>query len=116
MADKNRQTYYLRNKALWMDIIKQKGMDYCWKCGYNKHFGAIDMHHIEGNKKEQVRVCLLFGQVPNAERIQELEKCMPLCATCHRAHHIEEGSVGQPATDVNDQEEIDSQMSFELSD
>lgn len=86
---------YRKNKAAWLGIIQERGMDSCSKCGYDKHFGAIDFHHIDQEDKNGVRMCFIFAAKPTPERIEELNKCIPLCATCHREYHIEEGTVGK---------------------
>lgn len=89
---------YAKKKFEWQTIIISKGMDKCWKCGYDKYFGAIDFHHINndrnGSKKELMGN--IFNQNPTPERIKILEKCIPLCARCHRELHIEERSLGVP--------------------
>ena len=48
-----------RVKEKWMEIIKDKGMDCCFKCGYSKCFAAIDFHHMNPlTKNEQVGALL----------------------------------------------------------
>lgn len=59
----------------------------CVICGYNKCFGALELHHIDPNEKE-----FSFGRFrrnPKALQtiINELKKCVLLCANCHRELH-----------------------------
>lgn len=55
----------------------------CQICGYSKYQGALDLHHIDPTEKD-------FslghkGYTRSWERIrEELDKCILLCATCHR--------------------------------
>jgi len=96
MANESSMKRYSKNKADWMVIVKEKGMDKCWKCGYDKHFGAIDFHHINGRGVKMKNMGAVFCLKPTMERIKnDLERCIPLCATCHRELHIEEGTMGK---------------------
>ena len=70
--------------------FKQKCVDYkggeCERCGYNKSNCALDFHHKDPNEKD-------FGigkqrRTKFDEKIMaELDKCMLLCANCHREKH-----------------------------
>jgi hypothetical protein len=67
-------------------IVKAMGNS-CQICGYNKCLNGLDLHHIDPSKKE-----VSFGKIranPIAiEKIaEELEKCVLLCANCHREIH-----------------------------
>lgn len=78
-----------RHKELWLqEIEKRFGKPKCSKCGYDKHFAALDFHHTEGNKGNTLGALILLAPTP--ERLQELNKGIFLCATCHREVHIEE--------------------------
>jgi hypothetical protein len=65
----------------------------CQICGYSKYQGAFDFHHIEPNKKD---FGLGFkGKTRAWEKIKnELDKCILLCATCHR--EVEAGVTQLP--------------------
>ena len=98
MPRKTHLISYEQNKALWMEIIKAKGMDHCFQCGYNKEFGAIDFHHKDrvgtwNNRK--MRISNLILGYPTPERIEKLNTCIPLCANCHRELHIKEKTIGK---------------------
>ena len=62
--------------------IEYKG-GVCQICEYSKYQGALDLHHIDPSEKD-------FslghkGYTRSWERIKaELDKCVLLCATCHR--------------------------------
>lgn len=73
-------------------ILKQKCIDYkggkCEKCGYNKCNEALEFHHLNPETK-------LFDISSNcynhkwSDVEKELDKCIMLCANCHRELHSE---------------------------
>lgn len=69
--------------------LKEKSISYkggsCEKCGYNRCNSALEFHHLDPNKKD-------FGigtySVLSWDKIkEELDKCILLCANCHRELH-----------------------------
>jgi hypothetical protein len=61
----------------------------CQKCGYNKCMEALEFHHLEKNEKEESPSYVIMRW--SWERAKkELEKCILLCANCHREIHAEE--------------------------
>lgn len=59
----------------------------CCRCGYDKCFAALDMHHVEA-----------FTKVEDSERVyqasfdrqmEESTKCEIVCSNCHREIHAE---------------------------
>lgn len=78
------------NKTLsnWLEDEKQKAVDYkggrCVSCGYNNCLSALEFHHINPGEKE------LYNSHWTFERNKkELDKCILLCANCHREKHAE---------------------------
>lgn len=67
--------------------IKQMAIEYkgskCQICGYSKHPGALELHHIDPKQKS-----FGIGQKGYTrawEKVKsELDKCVLLCANCHR--------------------------------
>ena len=60
----------------------------CKVCGEN-HPATLDFHHVDPNEKEHSIDRLVRNRSwKTIER--ELEKCVVLCANCHRKHHHEE--------------------------
>ncbi len=70
--------------------LKIKAVGYlggeCKKCGYNKSLASFDFHHLDPNEKD-------FGISANSHKKSwealklELNKCVLLCANCHREEH-----------------------------
>ena len=74
--------------------IRQKWREYkaslsCVKCGEN-HPATFDFHHIE-RKPDNQKVNKLLSNKSYKKAIKEIEeRCMVLCANCHRKLHHEE--------------------------
>ena len=67
------------------DILNEyKSIRGCAKCGCNKHY-LLDFHHIDPTKKD-----FTVSNNTNVKfetLLNELEKCILLCANCHRELH-----------------------------
>ncbi len=55
----------------------------CEICGYDKYVGALEFHHKDPTQKDPtglraIKLTKLFAEV---------DKCMLLCANCHREEH-----------------------------
>lgn len=61
----------------------------CERCGYNKYIGALEFHHLDPTKKD-FNVSKK-GHCSSWEKVKkELDKCILVCANCHREVHEEE--------------------------
>jgi hypothetical protein len=61
---------------------------YCVKCGFN-HPAALDFHHEDpSTKTDSVNQLVSDGRFKAA--MEEVKKCVVLCANCHRTHHHDE--------------------------
>ena len=61
--------------------IESKGGK-CEICGYNKCIGALELHHAFGSKSFSISE---KGYTRSWEKVRsEIEKCVLLCANCHR--------------------------------
>ena len=58
----------------------------CSRCGYDKHLFTLDFHHTKGNKEEVVSK--LIKDYSKQKALKEIEKCILLCANCHREVHF----------------------------
>lgn len=72
--------------------LKQLSVDYkggcCERCGYKKSLSALEFHHLDPNEKDFS--ISKNGDTKSWERIKkELDKCILVCANCHREIHDE---------------------------
>lgn len=59
----------------------------CSMCGYDKNLAALDFHHIDSNTKS-IKLDKRSLSNNNIELLtKEAEKCILLCANCHRELH-----------------------------
>ena len=93
---KDKRKYANRREELIMAVskrrrkVKQLSIAYkggkCQICGYKKYQGALDLHHLDAKTKE-------FGigdkgYTRSWAKVQaELDKCILVCANCHREVH-----------------------------
>ncbi len=76
----NRRRKELRHKA----IVYKGGR--CSICGYNKCLQALEFHHSDPSKKDFG--ISAKGYTRSWEMVsKELDKCILLCANCHREVH-----------------------------
>ena len=70
--------------------VKAKAVEYkggkCQNCGYSKYIGALEFHHIDPKSK---RFSLSSNGFTRkwSDVILEIDKCILLCANCHREEH-----------------------------
>lgn len=70
-----------------MWAVQYKGGS-CSHCGYDKSNSALEFHHLDPSQKD-----LDWGKmrlVSEAKLKMELDKCVLLCANCHREEHDKE--------------------------
>ena len=73
--------------------IKEKG---CCICGYNKCASAMDFHHPNKRKSADHISEMVSGvntKVKFKRVLSEIEKCILICANCHREIHSELGDL-----------------------
>ena len=73
--------------------LKQIAVDHlggkCQRCGYDNYIGALEFHHKDPSSKDMT----IAGTGKKWDAIKdEVEKCLLLCANCHREVHNEERS------------------------
>ena len=78
-----------RRQDLKRKLIDLKGGK-CSKCGYNKCITALEFHHSDPTVKE-------FNLSKNLRAteivLKELQKCILVCANCHREIHAQLTSI-----------------------
>lgn len=66
-----------------LELIEYKGGK-CQICGYNKCSGALEFHHLDPMQKDfQISACSKSFETLK----QEVDKCILVCANCHREIH-----------------------------
>ena len=68
------------------DAILYKGGK-CSRCGYDKFYGALEFHHKEPKEKDLDWKKLRLRSWDAITK--ELDKCVCVCANCHREVHNE---------------------------
>lgn len=58
----------------------------CTRCGYSRCISALDFHHLDAGAKEFTISRLRFYTFSDKVKA-ELDKCIVLCANCHREEH-----------------------------
>ena len=77
-----------RQKKVWAEF---KASQKCTQCGM-QHPAVIDFHHvIRGKDKRSVNKLVADGRF--AAAMEEIKKCVPLCANCHRLLHWNEAQT-----------------------
>ena len=86
----DRRTYMIaavrkRRRKVRLMAVKHKG-GRCSRCGYDKCVEALEFHHLDASQKD-------FGISEKgytrswARVREEIEKCVLVCANCHRELH-----------------------------
>jgi len=84
-----------RRKKIRDMAIEYKGGK-CSICGYNKCKNALEFHHLNSNEKEfglsQSGLTRSWDKVK-----KEIDKCILVCANCHRELHDKNAAFGRNA-------------------
>lgn len=67
-----------------LDAVQLKG-GCCQSCGYDKYYGALHFHHLNPNEKDADWTKLRRRSWHKV--VEELDKCVLLCANCHAETH-----------------------------
>jgi len=98
---KIRNIYYQNNKEKEKQrtsIVKKKYRQWfkdlkmtfkCSKCSED-HISCLDFHHIDPKEKEFNLSQALNRGIGKEKLLKEIEKCIILCANCHRKEHYKE--------------------------
>lgn len=69
---------------------KQQAVDYkggkCSICGYSRYYGALEFHHLDPKLKD-IDLSKFSRHPLSDEGKKELDKCILVCANCHREIH-----------------------------
>ena len=92
-----RRCFYLSGHCGKLSISRKRLIDRlktrCSKCGYDRCKSAIEFHHLDPATKTRSITTFLQQRGGDTnlgtddEFIAELQKCVTLCAICHREYH-----------------------------
>ena len=83
------QAHRSRAKRAWLEYRAKQS---CARCGFS-HPAVIDFHHVIRHNKRSVNDLAVKQNNVRAAIQEAEEKCIPLCANCHRILHFEERRV-----------------------
>lgn len=86
--EKHKQRTAISKKRLRVQWEKFKSTLKCVNCGAS-HPAIIDFHHVI-HSPDNKKVHALAGNGAYRAAMEEIKKCVTLCANCHRIHHYEE--------------------------
>jgi len=69
---------------IWFVALKKTYS--CVDCG-NDDYRVLDFHHIDNSTKEYNISQMVTKKMAKKKILKELEKCVALCANCHRIRH-----------------------------
>ena len=75
-----------RNK-LREEVNALKDTSYCQICKKSYPAPVMDYHHIDKNNKINAVSQLILSSVSRKKVFDEIDKCILLCANCHRLKH-----------------------------
>lgn len=82
--NKQKQTINRRNRYLVTYYIGLAGGK-CHKCSYCEFIAALDFHHVNRSEKQYNPTYVIISNNHDLA-MAELDKCVLLCANCHRAY------------------------------
>jgi len=76
------------NKKIFLEHI---GYSYCMGCGYDKCNSSLHFHHESDKKFNLAKVGVNYKNIDDVCElvIEELDKCVVLCANCHYEKHTD---------------------------
>ncbi|MFA5270914.1 MAG: hypothetical protein WC412_01065 [Candidatus Omnitrophota bacterium] len=78
---------YKRRKKVKAMAVEYKGGK-CEKCGYSRCIDALEFHHCNSNEKDFS--ISKKGYTRSWQKVkEEIDKCMLVCANCHREIHVQ---------------------------
>lgn len=103
---KHTKSHYQRNKQYYKNKAEKRDKEFrqwyielkkkykCADCVEN-HPACIDFHHLDKQTKLGTVSQLASAGHPKEVILEEIEKCIPLCANCHRKRHCHEDYNGE---------------------
>lgn len=73
-----------KKRKQWVSTIKAQNK--CAKCGEDRSY-LLDFHHIDPSIKDNTVARLTSSSSTHEKILREIDKCVVLCANCHREFH-----------------------------
>lgn len=95
--ENNKKKYILKAKnyrnifAEWFRNLKINLS--CEKCGEDRYW-VLDFHHVDPKTKD-FDVSVLVNKCSKNLLLKEIDKCIVLCANCHRDFHYHENNISR---------------------
>lgn len=83
-----------------LELIEMLGGK-CSKCGYDKNYSALDLHHLNPDEKEFPLNSRVLSNTNIEKILAEAKKCVLLCANCHREEHYPQFDKNNSLTLIN---------------
>jgi len=80
------QAQQARGRDRKLELIRLKGSK-CSRCGYNRNFAALELHHTEPTKKDFQLDLRSLSNRKWEVILKEAEKCELVCSNCHAEIH-----------------------------
>jgi hypothetical protein len=106
MCKKEYDKKWYKNNQRRRDLLNERGRERCKRnmefirnykiskgckiCGYNKTYYALEFHHETDDKKYTVSK---MKTLSIKTVMKEIEKCIVICANCHREIHHEKHEI-----------------------
>lgn len=74
----------------------------CEVCGYCKNLAAFDFHHKDPSKKEHQLDTRKLSNSSMEWILNEFEKCLVVCANCHREEHNPDLIISEVRKKINE--------------
>lgn len=71
-----------------LELIEKKGGK-CQICGYDKNIAALEFHHLNPEEKSFQLDSRRLSNTTIERLLEEADKCILVCANCHREIHNE---------------------------
>lgn len=91
LTDIERKEYNYAHVKSFRKRNKERAVEYkggkCEKCGYDKCISALEFHHLDPTQKDfnpSINMNMAWDKIQN-----EIDKCILVCANCHREIHEE---------------------------
>jgi len=87
--------YHEITQKRYSDIMHELKSNGCAICGYDKCDTALEFHHV--NPQDKKFTCGVDGFIIHNSKDfkEELNKCILLCANCHKELHTKEREVNK---------------------